>query len=416
MLKSKYAPNPRIKQSRTRASNQFKIVVIGLPNIGSTHLIHRLLNIQFTQQTKRFKIYHCTIDTTTFEWRETDRSYQPPANDYTCIRVVIFEIIATKTILDLLYLLIAPEDIILLVYDPLLLNNASYMADIDYILNFVSAHCNTECCSSAVQSRHFPVVLMTGICTIYGSYSQAINFRDYYHGKTCEKHILQQDMHPFHFMFPEHEIRFLNETILTAAEPVYSQHCPSMYLQFEQAILELYGRRSFITTVKASVIADEIGIQATEKVFEHFRNKGIILYYPKVQGLQDKIFISPRLIIAITIIFEPCDDNLSLQESFMQFPPRLRGWLVYLLENFDLAVAGHWSFSITSKAGFYHDGTPYIIPSLIHAKEVSKKLKPEDYVGILYCFPDEFLPRCLFYQLMTKLIDWFHANENSINS
>ena len=417
MLNLKHASNYNSrKQSGTRASNQFKIVVIGLPNAGTTHLISQLLNTQFTQQTKRFKVYHCSINTTTLVWSVTDRSYQPPASNKSCIRAVIFEVIATKAILDLLYLLIAPEDIIVLVYDPSLLSTVSYMADIDYILNFVSAHCNTQCCSSTTQSSHFPAVLMMGICTSVKLYSQAINFfRKYYRGKACEKHIFA-----FHFIsgykgvFPESELCFLKESISTAAGPLYSQHCPSKYLQFEQAIFELHGHRSFLTTLKASAIADQIGIQATEQLFKYFRNKGIILYYPKVQDLQDKIFISPQLIIPITAIFEP-RDHLSLQESFMGFSLRLQRWLAYLLVNFNLAVSGHWLFSKASKAGFYHDDTAYIIPSLIHNKVVPKKLKPEDYVGVLYYFPDKFLPRCVFYQLMTKLIDWFHADENSIN-
>ena len=417
MLNLKDASNAR-EQSATRASSQFKLVVIGLPNAETTHLINRLLNTRFTQQTRGFKVYHCSINAATLVWRETDRNYQPPANDESCIRAVIFEVIATKTILDLLYLLIAPEDIILLVYDPTLLSTTSYMADIDYILNFVSAHCNTQCCSSTTQSSHFPAVLMMGIYTGFKSYSQIINFfREHCHGRLYEKHILQQDIHAFHFIggfkgtFPEQKIKFLKEAVLTAAKPVYSQHCPSVYLEFEQTILELYGRRS---SLKVSAIADQIGIPSKEHLFEHFRNKGIILYYPKVQSLQDKIFISPNLIILIIAIFESCD-NLSIQDSFLQLPPRLQKWLVYLLKNFELVVAGHWSFSKIPKASFSYDGTPYIMPSLIHTTLQSRKLEPEDYVRVLYCFPDKFLPRCVFFQLMTKLIDRFHADENTIN-
>ena len=67
MLKVK-SSNSRIDGSTTpQASNQFKIVVIGLPDAGSTQLIDRLLNKRFTQQTKRFKVYNCSINAETLE-------------------------------------------------------------------------------------------------------------------------------------------------------------------------------------------------------------------------------------------------------------------------------------------------------------------------------------------------------------
>ena len=425
MLKLKHATNLQVKKSRTTASNQFKIVVIGLPNTRTTHLIHRLLNKQsYCLQTKRFKVYHCTISTETGEWREENTiNYRTFTRDQQCVRAVIFEVIATKTILELLYLLIAPEDIVLVVYDTSSLSTRSCMADIDYILNSASSHCSAKCCSSAIHSPHFPLVLMVGICNDFTKCLQVVKFlRDYCHGETFEKHILQRDKDAFHFIgedgsaYFDNIIPFLRVVILTAAEPVYNQPCPSVYLQFGQAIVELYESRSCLTKIQALVVASQAGIETacTEQLFEHFRNKGIILYYPQVQRLQDKIFISPQMIInLITSVFELSPRYSSLHESYMQRTPMQRKLLVYLLENLDLAVGGHWSFSETSKAGFYHDDTPFIIPSLVNSKLF--KIKPEGYVRILYCFPNRFIPKCVFYQLITRLIDWFHS-DGSITS
>ena len=416
MLKSKHAP---IKQSGTRASNQFKIVVVGLPNSGTTHLINQLLNAQFSQQTKGFKVYHCSVNPKTFKWKEEDISYQPSAKNKSCIRAVIFEVIVTKTILDLLHLLIAPEDIILLAYDPSLLSTASYMADIDYILNFVSAHCSANCCSSALHCPHFPLVLMVGIYNFSTMNSHTIDFLC--HGKTYEKHILQLEENPFYLnaeyrsMVPEYKIHFLKENIIAAAKQICNQHCPSMYLHFEKTILTLSKSRLLLSTVQATDIAYQAGIDTTEQLFEHFRNKGIIFYYPKVQALQNKIFISPqKLITYITYVFEKPEYS-SFEEEITQLRTVTKKHIVYLLKTFDLAVAGHWSISKTCKAGFHYDSTPFIIPSLVNTKIVSKRLKPKDYVGVFYYFPDEFLPKCVFYQLMTKLINWFHSDENTIN-
>ena len=411
-----------IKRSRTGVSNRFKIVVIGLPNTGTTNLIHRLLNKQYHyEQTKRFKVYHCTINTETLEWKEEEINDQTFAKDKSCARAVIFEVIVTRTILELLYLLISPEDIILLVYDPLSLNDENYVVYIKYILNLVSAHCKEECCSSAINARHFPVVLMVGLCNKFISYSRIANFfREYCHGQTYQKHILHEDKYEFHFIdenrctYPVRKMHFLTKAILTAAEPLYNQPCISNYLKLEQTILKSYKIRSFLSTEKVSELADQAGIETTKYLFEHLKNKGIILYYPKVKGLLDKMFVSPqRLINLITSIFELPTGYTSPQELFMQRTSKQQKLLAYLLENLNLAVAGHWSISEISKAGFYYDDTPYLIPSLVQTESVSK---PESYVGVIYYFPDNFVPKCVFYQLMVKLISWFHSDENVIKS
>ena len=416
MLKS---TDLNIKRSRTGISNRFKIVVIGLPNTGTTYLIHRLLTKQsHYQQTKRFKVYHCTINTETLEWGEEEINNQ---TDKLCVRAVIFEVIVTKTILELLYLLISPEDIILLAYDPSLLDTASYVAYISYILNLVSAHCKEECCSSASHSPHFPVVVMVGLCDKFISYSHTNNFfRKYCHGETYEKHILHEDKYAFHYIdekrctYPVRKMQFLKKAILTAAEPLCTQPCPSNYLQLEQAILKSYEIQSFLSAAKASELADQPGIETTNYLFEHLKNKGIILYYPKVKGLLGKMFVSPQLLInLITSVFELPTGYTSLQESFMQRTSTQQKFLVHLLENLNLAVAGHWSFSKTCKAGFYYGDTPYIIPSLVQTKLVSK---PESCVGVIYYFPDKFVPQCVFCQLMVKLIGWFHSDGNVIKS
>ena len=410
------------KRSRTGVSNRFKIVVIGLPNTRTTYLIHKLLNKPlYYQQTKRFKVYHCVISTETSEWREEEINDETFAKDKSCVRAVIFEVIATKTILELLYLLISPEDIILLVYNPSSLNDENYLAYINYILNFVSAHCNAECCSSAIHFPHFPLVLMVGLCNNFSSYLRIVAFfREYFDGETYEKHILHKDEDVFHFIvenrntYSVSKMVSLKNTILTAAKPLCNQPCPYNYLQFEQAILELYGIRSCLS---ASEIADQTGIETTEYLFEHFRKKGIILYYPTVEGLRDKIFISPqRIINLVTSVFKPPPGSLSLQESFMQRTPKQRNLLAYLLENLDLAVPGHWIIGETSKSGFYYDDVTYIIPSLLQTKLDSKKLKPENYVGVIYYFPDRFVPECVFCQLVVKLIGWFHSDGNVIKS
>ena len=416
--------NPRIEQSKAIASNQFKILIIGLPGTETTHLINHLFNaVVFPyHQAKRFKVYYCTINTTTFEWEEANPRYQ--AFETSCFRGVIFEVVATKAIFDLLYLLIAPEDIVLIVYNVSFIRNANYMANIDYILNSVSAHCHTRCCSSELQSPpvHYPCVLMMGICTNYAPYSQTIKlFREHFNGKTYEKHILQEDKDAFHFSgyggaYPTNKIKFLTTAILSAAEPACSKHCPSVYSQFEHAILK-YGHKSFLTVAKASKIAFDIGIQTKEQqqqLYEHFRNKGIILYYPNVPALQDKIFIPQMIMNLFTAIFEASDYSL-IQESFMGLEPKQQKLLVRLLKNFNLAVAGHYSQSQMSEAHFYYDNTPYTIPSFMDINALSKELRPDGYIGVIYHFSDGFLPQCVFHHLIAKLINWFCADENNIN-
>lgn len=416
MLKMEHAYSPihqRIKSPGTNASNQFKLVVIGLPNVQTTRLIYRLLNKPFhiSSQTKRFKVYHCTVNTETFDWREEDVNYQLSKQSESCVRAVIFELIATEIILELLYLLVSPEDIILLVYDQL----SSCMANIDYILNFISSRCSTECCSSALHCPHFPAVLMVKFFTESSArHPLDINIlHRHCHGKTYEKHLLEQDKDAFHlFKIDDNILSLLKMNISTVAKSIYDQYCPTMYSQFEKSILELYESRSCLTKVEATRIADQAGIQTIEPLLEHYRNKGIILYYP---NLKEKIFISPqRIINLIASVFELPD--VSLQESLLEHSPKERKLLIYLLVNFGLAVPVHGSISQSSKTSFCYEGATYIIPLLAHNVAI-RKLKPGSYIGVLYHLPDAFLPKYVFYQLVIKLIDWFHdhTDENTVN-
>ena len=344
--------------------------------------------------------------------------YQPPAKEKSCIRTVIFEVIATKTIIDLLYLLIAPEDIILLAYNPLSVNDASYMADIDYILNYISAHCNTKCCSSAMNYPHFPIVLMVGIQSIANLTSHTVKFlREYCHDKTYNKHILQKNRDAFHFINDNRVINpviFLQEVILATAKPLYNRHCPPAYLQFEKKVLELSRKQNLLNMSKASEIANNVGIERTEHLFEHFRNKGIILYYSNVKVLKNTIYISPKLIITLIIFVFDLSDYPSLQRALAQLRPEYLELLVYLLKSFHLAVAGHWSVYEAAKAVFHFDSIPFIIPSLMNKNAIKEK-NTKDCVGVIFHFPDGFLPNGLFYQLMVKLIDWFYTDEDTIS-
>ena len=426
MLKSKNTSNPKIKESRTSASNQFKIVVIGPPDAGTTDLIHRLLNKQSSQQTKRFKTYRCCINAKTLKWEEKDRHWQPSGKNKSCIRAEIFEVVATKSMLGLLHLLIAPQDIILVVYDPSSLSSPGYKADIDYILNSVSAHCSEaeECSTSSVHSPHFPVIFMVAISFISSFCLHIISFlRNYCHGKVYKRHISQENNDAFHFipdrgMDSENKVNSLTKAILAAAQPLYGKHCPSVYSQFEKAISE---SRSLLRKVQDLEIVHQLDVGATEQVLKHFRNRGIILYYPKVQGLQNTILTSPVLIIyLIACICEPSIfDDPPLQETFLQIEDQLgvsvKVLLIHLLKKFNLALTDHWSITKLPKAAFYYDGTVFVIPSLIDAKIVPKKLKAEGYVGVLFYFPGGFLPQCVFYQLMVKLIDWFHSDGSTIS-
>lgn len=420
MLKSKNASNPRIKESRNSASNQFKIVVIGPPDAGTTDLIHKLLNKQVSQQTERFKVYHCSINAKTLKWEQKGKSWRPSGKNKSCIRAKIFEVIATKAMLGLLHLLISPQDIILVVYDPSSLSTSGYKADIDQILNSVSAHCSEgeECSTSSVHSPHFPLIFMVAISFISSFRSHIISFlRSCCRGKTYERHISQEDKHAFHFISDtnvdsENTIKSLTLVILAAAQPVYSEHCPPVYLQFEKVISE---SRSLLSKVQDLEISHQVDI---EQVLKHFRNRGIVLYYPKVQGLQNAILTSPHLIIyLISCIFEPSDYS-SLQELFTEIQDQLGVsavvFLIRLLKKFNLALTDHWSITKLPKESFHYDGAAFVIPSLMDA-EVVQKLKPEGYVGVLFYFPGGFLPQCVFYQLLIKIINWFHSDGNTIS-
>ena len=93
--------------------------------------------------------------------------------------------------------------------------------------------------------------------------------------------------------------------------------------------------------------------------------------------------------------------------------PRSGRLLVYLIEKFDLGVAGPW---LHSQADFCYNNTLFMVPSLANSlSNIPLRLKLEGYVGVVFDFPDGFLPRCVFYQLLTKIMKWYLSEGFTVN-
>ena len=432
----------------TTTSNQFKIIVIGPRGSGKTSLINCLLNKQVQssyQPTKGAKVHYCMISDS-HKWSETTLNYliftlnkrvktfsldsnmsRPNTGESDIKNVVIYDVGGDEINHVLLPLLLAPKDIVLLVYNAhaYYFSTASYTVVLDHILQSVSFNCSAQCCKDDLSSTHSPQILMVGthadllsskaMLTIADSLSRHSN------GKLFKKHLSQSF---FHFVSCKtHKLKEnmerLQDTILSSAKPLYELNLPVAYLQYEAEILSRYKCGIYLEKVEALNIAHQIGIVSVEELFEFFKFIGVILYYPNLEELKDYIFISLCTIMKLLSVVTAKENHhslhmerhlWSLHASFSRLSLSDKNLAVRLFLNFKLVgyLPSDVKFGKNLHNTCFLDGEfSYLVPS--HLNNATEQLS--DCIGpsVIFWFPDRFLPKYVFHQLLAEVTSWCYS-------
>jgi len=410
------------------------MVVIGPPGSGKTSLINSLLNRKCQpsyQPTKGAIIHYCKISDL-YNWTETTLNYlifaldkrvkafssdsDISSSESAIKNAVIYEISGDEINQVLLPLLLTPQDIVLLVYNAHLyhFSSSKYTVVLDHILQSVCFNCSAQCCKTDLNPTHSPQILMVGTHAELLSPKDVLNIanslQQYSKGKLFEKHLSQ--FNPFHFVSYEapENIQKLQDTILSSVKPVYEITVPAVYLQYEAKILSQSKSQMYLEKGEALKIAQQMEIESVGALFEFLRAIGIILYYPM---LKDFIFISPSIMIKLISVVTTAKNHQSLHMErhhrslrglFSRLSSSDKTLAVQLFLNFGLAGYLPSDIKFGRDACLLYEKHSLLVPSLLSniAEQLSNCVGP----SVIFWFPDGFLPKYVFHQLLAKVTSW----------
>ena len=370
------------------------------------------------------------------------------------IRSVIFDIGGQEIYYEIKFLFLAEEDIVMLCFDASVLLDKSVrtrsgrfeekaairgmlsnIETIEVLLHSVYVRGREG--PEGFMSLRIPLVLMVGThaesLTVQDEHSIISKIKQKFAGKAFMDHLPTEESEAFHFITnsnPDtHRVNHLRFTIVEGAKPVTKVLRPISYLQFEQQILEEYKGR--IERTKATEMARLAGIKGEEKVdalLQYFTNKGILLYYPKIESLKNEIFISPNEVseLVCTVIttesFKPSNalqfsydrynKHALLEESLFDFMLKKcgkyndKGVILGLLQKFSIAAEVPPATTFPGEIRPSGKGKVLIIPSLLVYDETATYQKTKDDIVVVYHVPRGFLPETIFNKLLVETINW----------
>ena len=234
----------------------------------------------------------------------------------------------------------------------------------------------------------------------------------------------------------------LKAVALNAAAPTIAKECPISYLQFEVEILKESQSKAVISKQEAFTIAEKAGLQDNLMEVLHYHTlKGVLLYYPEVETLQDKVFISPQEVsdlvssVISTHNCEPSSAKLQqvchrydqfglleedLLDDMLHAVNRYddKNTILGFLENFFLAVEVLRKTKFDEEKHSYttpKSGKVLLIPSmLVYNSKVVPTVQKGDII-LMYHFPDLFLPEHVFNEVLVKMVSWCNQHDHHVH-
>jgi len=385
------------------------------------------------------------------------------------VRIVILDLGGQEIYYEVHFMFLAPEDVVLMIFDaskglkqPVVCRQRldrfkakvatrgmqTNLEILETLFLAVYSHCGVT--TEGYISIRIPTVLMIATHTEGLSDEQKqdiiVEFYKTFEGRPFLNHLPRNRSDAFHFI--DNETRnpevftAVKGIILKASSATIQKQCPISYLQFESGLLQISGSKSIITRQEASDIARRTGVEE-DKVKElllHYSYKGILLFYPDIQSLQDVVFVDPQEVsnlVSSVITTHNCqptssdlqlacvrydtyglleeallDDILKSSNSFQQ-----KEVILGLLKKFDLAVEVSVDTKFIDEDDTYvtpKSGKVYVVPSMLVYNKRKVYQKKADDVVVLFHYPDKFIFETVFNHVLVKTVRWCNEEGHQV--
>ena len=321
---------------------------------------------------------------------------------------------------------------------------------IETLMQSVYSHCGEAVDGGIYISNRTPTIMLIATHSqhLLSHEKAAIVFKIYekFDGKPFMDHLPRSTKHAVFFV--DNSARdpqvfdALKAVALSAAAPSIAKECPISYLQFEVEILKESQSKTVISKQEAFAIAEKTGLQDTLMEVLHYHTlKGVLLYYPDVETLQDKVFISPQEVsdlvssVISTHNCEPSSAKLQqvchrydqfglleedLLDDMLHSVNRYddKNTILGFLENFFLAVEVLRGTKFDEEKHSYttpKSGKVFLIPSmLVYNSKVVPTVRKGDII-LMYHFPDLFLPEHVFNEVLVKMVSWCNQHDHHVH-
>ena len=396
-------------------------------------------------------------------------------------RIAIFDLGGQEVYYELHFLFLASQDVVFLTFNASVdldekvirrcrpssgyseyqtTRNLSNLDAIELTLQMIHSHCGEktgDTLYSKYSPKYKPIVVMLGTHAhnIPAKEKRRIKNKIFQH---FDKSVLLE-----HFLSIDDGIFFIDnkhrdkETFLLVKKLAVNVAYHSInedrlisYLYFEEAILKKSKFVAKISKQEAIKIAGEAGLEKNEQtiqeLLEFYTSRGILLYYPEVEVLQDTVFTSPQEVsdLISTVL---CTHQYSilasdfrrkcrrfeeyglLEESLLDDMVKLKKYpdwkhtkklILALLDTFHLAVQIDTKTKFECEDDTYklpESGNVYFVPSmLIYDKETEKYKNQNGHICNLFVFyfPDQFLCDNIFNHVLLSVIAWCNSKNHNI--
>ena len=320
---------------------------------------------------------------------------------------------------------------------------------IETLMQSVYSHCGKAVDGKVYISNRIPTIVLIATHSMSLSAQQkgtiVLKIYERFEGKPFIDHLPRSTKQAVFFV--DNSVRdpqvfeALKAVALKAAAPTIEKECPISYLQFELDVLKESQNKAVISKQEAYAIAEKAGLQDTlMEVLHHYTLKGMLLYYPEVETLRNKVFVSPQEVsdLVSTVISthncEPSSAKLQqvchrydqfglleedLLDDMLHAADRYKDKSTVLgfLENFYLAVEVLRNTKFDEERDSYvtpKSGRVFLVPSmLVYNPKVVPKEKGD--IILIYHFPDLFVPENIFNEVLVKIVSWCNQHGHHVH-